>query len=85
MNNPFNPEKVKLFNYHPEQIEQNKIENIHNKMSAVNGKSHEYQQGYKPKSYGDVLKKPDSYSNHLPQKPSYGDAMNRNNNGFKNN
>ena len=84
MDNPFKPKEVKLYNYNKENIENHKLENIGKRLHEVNNGPHEYQIGYKPKSYGDVLKKLDTYSNHLPQKPGYGDIMRRNN-GFKNN
>ncbi len=71
--NPFKPQDVKLYNYDSNNIEQNKLSEISKRMNNLNGRNMEYRRGYQPKSYSDVLKKPDHYSDHLKQKDSYSD------------
>lgn len=99
--NPFKPQDVKMSNYHPEQIEMNKLNNIANNMASASRTRYEYKpKTFKdvvglPKSYGDVLPKKDTYSDHLPtkdtysdhlpQKGSYNDAFKGGTNGFRNN
>ena len=95
MENPFKPKDVKMFNYHPEHMERNKISNIVDHMNDARNTKFQpktFKDAVKlPKSYGDVMEKPkgysdgikkpdNSYSSHLPSAPRYGDI-----NGFKGN
>ena len=99
--NPFKPQNVNLVNYHPEQIEANKLKNITENVNGVRNTRYEKPQTkmnrpktFKdvvplPKSYGDVYK-PDHYSDHINphennQNKGSGGNMFRGFNGFKNN
>ena len=73
--NPFKPQDVKLFNYNSNDIEQHKLSEISKRMNRINGKNMEYRNGYQPKSYSDVLKKPDHYSDHVRPKDSYSNHL----------
>ncbi len=72
MENPFQPHDVRLVNFNKDAFEARKMNNIYRNMNNIH--SHEYQMGYVPKSYGDVLKHPDTYSDHIGMPKSYGDA-----------
>lgn len=75
MMNPFQPHEVKMSNYHPENIETNKINEARERTAAANGTDGEYSMGYKPKSYGDVIKRPQSYSDVFKRPQSYSDVL----------
>lgn len=75
LNNPFNPQEVKMSNYHPETMEARKLDDITKRMHQVNGKNHEYQAGYQPKSYGDVIERPKSYGDVMERPKSYSDNI----------
>ena len=72
MDNPFRPQDVKLVNYNSNK-ESDKLGDISRRMYNLHGK--EYQKGYTPKSYSDILKKPDHYSDHLVKKDTYSDHL----------
>lgn len=75
--NPFKPKEVKLSNYHPEQIEQNKLHDVMEKTQIANGRIGEFQAGYQEKSYSDVIKRPLSYGDVIKRPESYGDVIKR--------
>ena len=82
INNPFNPQEVKMSNYHPEAVESRKLDDITKRMHQVNGKNHEYQVGYQPKSYGDVIQKPKSYGDVMERPKSYSDGVKKPDNSY---
>ncbi len=82
INNPFNPQEVKMSNYHPEAREARKLDDITKRMHQVNGKNHEYQVGYQPKSYGDVIERPKSYGDVMEKPKSYSDGIRKPDNSY---
>lgn len=82
INNPFNPQEVKMSNYHPQNIEARKLDDITKRMHQVNGKNHEYQAGYQPKSYGDMIERPKSYGDVMEKPKSYSDGIKKPDNSY---
>src|SRR5574344_300865 len=72
---PFKPREIKLSNYHPDQIEQNKLKNTMEKTQLANGRMHEFQKGYEPKSYADAVQRPKSFGDAFKKPDSYSDAF----------
>lgn len=75
--NPFNPQPTRLVNFHPENIEQNKLRTVQEKTQMANGRVNEYSNNYKPKTYADIIKQPKTYADMINRPRSYSDANNQ--------
>ena len=73
--NPFQPKEVKMSNYHPEQIEQNKLQNTMEKTQMANGRVGEYQKGFEEKTYKDAVKMPKTYGQVLGHEKTYSEGV----------
>src|SRR5574344_2072427 len=75
INNPFQPKKVEMSNYHPEQIEQNKLKQAAERTQKANGRIGEYSTNYHERRYSDVIPQPKRFGDVLPQPKRFGDVL----------